>query len=146
MNTTIPDATEHWEHFYHSSDIGVRGCGPSKTSAFTQAALALMAVIVDLKTVEAKTRVKIVCAAESDDLLFFEWINALVFEIATRHIVFSKFFLTLGAGKLQAEAWGEPVHVSRHQPAVEIKGATFTELRVEQDADGNWLAQCVVDV
>ncbi|MGZ4964580.1 MAG: archease [Limisphaerales bacterium] len=146
MNTTIPDVAEHWEHFYHGADIGVRGCGPSKASAFTQAALALMAVIVDLKTVEPKTRVKIVCAAESDDLLFFDWMNALVFEVATRQMLFSKYFLTLGAGDLEAEAWGEPVDISRHEPAVEIKGATFTELRVGQDGDGNWLAQCVVDV
>jgi tRNA nucleotidyltransferase (CCA-adding enzyme) len=29
---------------------------------------------------------------------------------------------------------------------VEIKGATFTELKVGQDEQGRWLAQCVVDV
>ena len=33
-----------------------------------------------------------------------------------------------------------------HQAAVEIKGATLTELKVEKQDDGLWLAQCVVDV
>jgi SHS2 domain-containing protein len=33
----------------------------------------------------------------------------------------------------------------RHEPAVEVKGATYTALRVQQ-TDGHWLAQCVVDV
>jgi SHS2 domain-containing protein len=29
---------------------------------------------------------------------------------------------------------------------VEVKGATLTNLRVAQDADGMWIAECVVDV
>ena len=35
---------------------------------------------------------------------------------------------------------------ARHEPAVEIKGATYTALRVERQKDDTWLAQCVVDV
>jgi SHS2 domain-containing protein len=41
---------------------------------------------------------------------------------------------------------GEPVDVERHRPAVEVKGATCTELAVERLADGSFRAQCVVDV
>ena len=52
----------------------------------------------------------------------------------------------IDAGELQAEIRGESVDRTRHTPAVEIKGATFTELAVRQQADGRWLAQCVVDV
>jgi SHS2 domain-containing protein len=47
---------------------------------------------------------------------------------------------------LYAKAWGERIEVARHQPAVEVKGATLTELLVRQDQSGGWLAQCVVDV
>jgi tRNA nucleotidyltransferase (CCA-adding enzyme) len=35
--------------------------------------------------------------------------------------------------------------VQRHQPAVEVKGATYTALRVAP-IEGGWLAQTVVDV
>ena len=35
---------------------------------------------------------------------------------------------------------------TRHAPAVEVKGATFTELKVHRNEDGAWIAQCVVDV
>jgi len=34
----------------------------------------------------------------------------------------------------------------RHAPAVEVKGATFTELAVSEDRPGLWRAQCVIDV
>jgi tRNA nucleotidyltransferase (CCA-adding enzyme) len=35
------------EHFEHGADIGVRGFGPTRTAAFGQAALALVAVVTD---------------------------------------------------------------------------------------------------
>ena len=46
---------------------------------------------------------------------------------------------------LSGEAWGEPVDMARHHPAVEVKGATFTTLLVAE-RDGGWVAQTVVDV
>jgi len=47
--------------------------------------------------------------------------------------------------ELRATAFGEPVDVGRHEPAVEIKGATLTALQVAERPDG-WRVQCVVDV
>jgi len=41
---------------------------------------------------------------------------------------------------------GEAVDPERHQLAVEAKGATVTDLKVECDSAGCWLAQCIVDV
>jgi SHS2 domain-containing protein len=54
--------------------------------------------------------------------------------------------VTIEGSRLRATAWGEAVDRIRHEPAVEVKGATHTALRVERQADGHWLAQCVVDV
>ena len=134
-----------WEHFEHGADIGVRGFGATKAEAFEQAALALTAVITDPSSVDAKERVTIECTAPDDELLFAEWLNQLIYEMATRNMVFSRFEVRIDDGKLSADAWGERVDVRRHQPAVEVKGATFTELRVRQQGEG-WMAQTVVDV
>jgi SHS2 domain-containing protein len=79
-------------------------------------------------------------------LLLVDWLNALVYEMATRRSLFSRFEITLDGDTLRAKAWGEAVDVAKHQPAVEVKGATFTELRVHRNQDGTWTAQCVVDV
>lgn len=80
------------------------------------------------------------------ELLLVEWLNALLLEMAQRKMLFSRFEIKLSDHHLTAKMWGERLDLPRHQPAVEIKGATFTELRVRRDADGRWLAQCVVDV
>lgn len=74
-------------------------------------------------------------------------VNGLArYEMATRRMLFGRFAVHLTGSHLTAEAWGEPVEVARHQPAVEVKGATYTELRVRREADGCWTARCVVDV
>jgi tRNA nucleotidyltransferase (CCA-adding enzyme) len=135
-----------WEHFRHEADIGVRGFGATREAAFEQAALALTAVLTDPAEVAPRMPVRITCNAPEDALLFCDWLNALIYETATRHMLFSRYEVSIVDGRLEATAWGEPVDIGRHRPAVEIKGATYTELDVRRLADGGWLAQCVVDV
>ena len=136
----------HWEHFPHQADMGVRGVGPTVAAAFEQAALAMTAVVTDPLKVAADEPVEIRCEAPDDELLLVDWLNALILEMAARHMLFSRFELRLDGHRLHATAWGEPVDPVKHQPAVEIKGATYTELKVGRNEAGQWLAQCVVDV
>jgi tRNA nucleotidyltransferase (CCA-adding enzyme) len=135
-----------WEHFSHGADIGVRGIGASREEAFEQTALALIAVITDPRTVRPDKTVEIACEAPDDELLLVEWLNAVVYEIATRRMLWSRFSVRIEGHRLRATAWGEKTEVARHQPAVEVKGATYTNLAVKRDTSGVWTAQCVVDV
>ncbi len=137
---------EGWEHFPHGADIGVRGVGPTREAAFEQAAMALTAVVTDPRLVAPRESVTLSCSAPDDELLLAEWLNALVYEMATRRMLFSRYAVAIEDGRLTAEAWGEPVEVTRHQPATEVKGATLTALKVFRGAAGRWVAQCVVDV
>lgn len=136
----------HWSHFEHGADIGVRGVGPTKDQAFEQAALALTAVLTEPTLVRPQQAVRISCKAPDDDLLLLDWLNALVYEMAIRKMLFGQFEVHITGGQLHATAWGEPVDIARHQPAVEVKGATCTALRVAQSSNGTWVAECVVDV
>jgi len=134
-----------WEHFPHEADMGVRGIGTSKAEAFEQAALAMTAVITEPSGVAAREAVAIRCEAPDDELLLVDWLNALIYEMATRGLLFGRFQVTLTDGALDGTAWGERADVARHRPAVEIKGATYTALRVARE-NGEWIAQCIVDV
>jgi len=126
--------------------MGVRGYGNTKETAFEQAALALTAVIIDPAAVAPTAEVAITCEAPDDELLLVDWLNALIYEMATRRLLFSRFEVQIKGGQLQGKAWGEAMDRGKHQAAVEVKGATYTQLRVGQEPDGTWLAQCVVDV
>jgi tRNA nucleotidyltransferase (CCA-adding enzyme) len=136
----------HWEHFEHGADIGVRGFGSTKAGAFEQAALALTGVITDPSRVQPVEPVEFACEAPDDELLLAQWLNAVVTEMAVRRMLFGRFEVRLDGHALKASALGEPVSVARHEPAVEVKGATCTALRVAQADDGSWVAQTVVDV
>ncbi len=86
-----------WEHFAHGADIGVRGVGTTKGEAFEQAALALTAVLTDPDGVAATTTVDIRSEAPDDELLLVDWLNALIFEMTTRKMVFGRFAVTIEA-------------------------------------------------
>jgi SHS2 domain-containing protein len=135
-----------WEHFAHGADIGIRGRGATPAEAFANAGVALTAVVTDPSLVRPASAVRIQCQVPDLELLFCEWLNTLIFNMATRHMLFSRFEVHFHDGRLDAEVYGEPVDVARHAPAVEVKGATLTELAVRQEPDGRWLAQCVLDV
>ena len=136
----------HWQHFPHPADMGVRGHGLTLAQAFEQAALGLTAVVTDPAGVEARDDVEIQCEAPETGILLYDFLNKLVYEMAVSQRVFSRFQVRIDGDRLTARAWGERVDVSRHQPAVEVKGATFTQLKVEQQPDGHWIAQCVLDI
>ena len=135
-----------WELYSHPSDIGVRGRGATREEAFAQAALALTSVITDLEKVQPKEAVEIECKEQDDDLLFLCWLSSLLYEMDTRRMLFSRFEIQAIEGGIKARAWGEPVEVARHEPAVEVKAATYADLKAERQSDGTWIAQCIVDV
>ncbi|MEW5771803.1 MAG: archease [Pseudomonadota bacterium] len=135
-----------WEHFRHDADIGVHGWGANPAAAFEQAAMAMTAVVAELATVRPERRVEVACDAPDLELLLVDWLNAWVYEMSVQRMLFSRFVALIDDGRLRGEGWGEAVDVARHHPGVEVKGATYTALRVAREADGQWHARCVVDV
>jgi SHS2 domain-containing protein len=135
-----------WEHFSHGSDIGVRGFGKSVEEAFEQAAVALAAVVADVSAIRQSETIEVHCGASDLELLLMTWLNAVIYEMAVRTMLFSKFRVTLAGRSLVGTLFGETVDPERHHLAVEAKGATVTALKVDRDQNGQWLAQCVIDV
>jgi tRNA nucleotidyltransferase (CCA-adding enzyme) len=134
-----------WEHFPHDADVGVRGFGVTAAEAFEQAACALTAVVTHAE-VRPQTAVEVTCEAPDLELLFVEWLNAIIYEMAVRKMLFGRFAVRIEGKRLNGTLWGEPVDVERHAPACEPKGATYTALKVGKDSNGIWSAACIVDV
>jgi SHS2 domain-containing protein len=136
----------HWEHFEHGADIGVRGIGTTLAEAFEETALALSTVITDLDKIVPERMVEIDCEAPDPEMLLVDWLNALIYEMASRKMLFKEFDVSINQGVLHARLWGESIDPAKHQPTVEVKGATYTALKVFHDEQGIWHAQTVVDV
>jgi len=108
---------DHWEHFEHGADIGVRGLASTKAGAFEQAALALNAVVADPASVMPRQAVEIDCRAPDDELLLVHWLNAVILEMASRHMLFARFDVHFDGHHLHGRAMGESLSVARHHPA-----------------------------
>ena len=79
-----------WEHFPHDADVGVRGFGATPAEAFAQAALALTAVVTRAQ-VKPLSPVEVRCNAPDLELLFVDWLNAIIYEMAVRRMLFARF-------------------------------------------------------
>ena len=107
---------------------------------------ALTALVADPEYVRPVESVSIRCEAPDDALLLTDWLNALIYEMAARKMLFGDWRVSIDGHVLTATATGEPVDRTRHEPVVEVKGATYTALAVDRDSEGNWHGQCIVDV
>ena len=134
-----------YETFEHEADIGIRGFGNSREEAFAHAAAALYSVMVNIDAIETKEKRTVAVSAPDEELLLVEWLNALLATSDIERMVFSKFEVTIDGTSLAGIAWGEILDRERHEPKVEIKGATYHMLSVKEE-DGAYIAQCVVDV
>lgn len=134
-----------YETFEHEADIGIRGFGGTPEEAFSNAALALYSVMVNIAAVEPKEKKTVTASAPDVELLLVEWLNALLSLSDIERMVFSRFAVTIAGTSLTGTAWGERLDSDRHEPNVEVKGATYHMLSVKTE-EGRYIAQCVVDV
>ncbi len=137
-----------FETFPHKADIGVRAKAKSLEDAFCEAAKALFSVMVELNNIKAKEEIEISVSAEELDLLFVEWLNALISEAALRNMLFSEFDVKIEKKNnifmLKGKAKGEKINLDKHNIKTEVKAATYSALKVEKNSV--WLVQCILDV
>ena len=151
-----------WSHFAHQADIGIRAIAESLNSAFEEVALALTAIVTEPNNVAEVESVKIECSAENNELLLVNWLNSVIYEMAVRKMLFSRFEVRIDPApsdnsnlnirrcgvenlRLSATIWGEKINCKKHAPAVEPKAVTYNQLSVKNE-NGNWIVQCVIDV
>ena len=140
-----------FEFFDHKADIGIRGYGKTVEEAFINGAKALFALMIDLRRVKDEKTIEIQIEAPDIETLFVEWLNELLAQSSIQGLVFAKFEMDhikeMNSGYfLRALAVGETLDIRRHKPKIEVKAATYAELRVERGRNGTYLAQTVVDV
>ncbi len=136
---------DNWRHFSHDADVGVQGFGSTVESAFQNAALALTAIVMDPREVRPLEEISVECTAPDHELLLYEWLNRIIYEMDVRRMIFGRYDVKIDGDRLTAVLRGEPMDNKKQDLAVDLKGATFTELKAAQE-NGRWVAQCVIDV
>ncbi len=138
-----------FEFFEHQADMGIRGVGESWEEAFSQGAKALFQLMTRVDEVKPQKEVKVKVSAKDLDALFVEWLNELLSLKDLKEMFFSKFEVKIkeegSKFKLEGSAWGERMDLKRHEPKIEAKAATYSQLK-SWKGDGKFYIQCIVDV
>ncbi len=134
-----------FETFEHKADIGIRGFGKTIAESYEETAKAMFSIMFDLDNIEKKETIEIKCEADDNELLLIEWLNHLLAEASVNEMVFVEFEVKIDGKTLTGKAIGENLDLKKHKPKIEIKAATYSNLKVFQE-NNKWVSQCIVDV
>ncbi len=134
-----------YELFDHPSEQGIRGYGKTPAEAFEEAAKAMESIIADIDKIEAKQEREIKLENPDKEILLVKWLNELLYLLDVDGLVFSDFEVQIKNDELKARVKGEEFNSDKHGSGTIIKAPTYNELKVKEE-NGQWIAQCVVDV
>jgi SHS2 domain-containing protein len=136
-----------YETFEHTADLGLRIRAGDLNTLFAEAGRCLFSTIVeDLDAVDLKQTIEIKLEGDEREYLLFDWLNELLYRCDTEHMLFSRFDVKVSPKGLAGMATGEMLDRDRHRLTHEIKAITYHGLKVEQQPDGSWLAEVIVDI
>ncbi|MGB0629840.1 MAG: archease [Alphaproteobacteria bacterium] len=135
-----------WEVFADRQGVGVRGFGKSRDLSYTEAALALVAAVTEVSPSENTEPINIVCRASSDGALLRHLLTAVSGETVARRQAFTRFAVNSHRHGLTAKAWGREASREEVERFCAIGHQPYAHEHVARDGEGNWMAQCVVDL
>ena len=131
----------------HTADLGLRIRNETLVALFKEAGTALFELMVEnTDVVQPLTQCQIHIEQEETELLFFDWLNELLYLSDAEQLVLCQFDVSINNNVLDANVWGEPRDEARHQLDHEVKAITYHQLRLEQEPDGQWLAEVILDI
>lgn len=136
--------TPDYRYFDHEADIGIEAEGKTLEAAFIAAAMGMFAIMAEPATVIPERRVQVTFDEADPEYALVTWLNQLLAQARLHGLVFCAFELKRTGEHWQGEAWGMPWRPGADR-GTEVKGATLTQLTVEQTQSG-WRVRCVVDV
>ena len=135
-----------FEVLEHTADVGVRVYGWSFAELLKCAALALMSLITNRESVKPDEEVAFEVEAETGEELLIKMLNEILYIHEVRKMVFADAEIELADGcKLRGRLRGEKTDVSRHELLLDIKAATYHNLKIERVND-RFMAEIIFDI
>ncbi|MFB3907692.1 MAG: archease [Candidatus Eisenbacteria bacterium] len=122
-----------YESFDHTADIGLRVYGRTRGELFEQAALGLASLLLESGEVRPVEERVVSLEHQGFEEGLIGWLNEILYlrEIG-RFLPATVAVLVLDSRRLRARLSGETLDPSRHLPGLEIKAATYHDLRIDE--------------
>lgn len=135
-----------FEVLEHTADIGFRAWGNTLEELFTAAAEALVAMAIEIDTVEPRETYFLQAVGDNREELFVNWLNEVLYYLDGRRLAMRTFSVEqLTNTSVRGTARGEPLDPRRHPPKLVIKGVTYHQLRIEKSEKG-WECDVYLDI
>jgi len=135
-----------FEVLEHTADVGVRVYGENLAELLKNAALALLSLITERESVRPDEEVVFEVEAETGEELLIKMLSEILYIHEVGKMVFSDAEIELTDGrKLRGRLRGEKTDVSRHELLLDIKAATYHNLKIERVND-KLMAEIIFDI
>lgn len=135
-----------FEMVNHTADISIKAYGKSIKELFENAALGMFNILADLEGITTSTELEIKVEAPDREELLIEWLDELLYNFYTKHIIFFGFNITeLADNRLSAKVKGRFIGENINRLKTEIKAATRHDLHIVKTKDV-YEVQIVFDV
>jgi len=134
-----------FEVIEHTADVGIIARGESLQELFANAAAGMLHFLIDLNSVRAVERRQVVVEAEDLEGLLVAWLNELLVLLNGEAFIPGSFDVReVTDRRLTADVQGELVDPSRHHFRLDVKAATYHQLRISRN--DIWHAHIIFDV
>jgi len=142
----MADDRATYREIEHTADLGVEVTAADLPALFASAGEALYALIADPETIESREEISIAATGDNPEDLLHAWLCELLALFNIQGFVGKRCEVAcLENGQVRGRVGGEKLDLKRHAFHTEIKGVTYHEFKVWQEA-GAWHARVIFDV
>lgn len=133
-----------FEELPHTADVRIRARAPELGALFGEAVAALMQVVYGNDRRGGMQRTIDLSAPDRESLLC-DFLSEVLYISEVDGLVFLKAEVGLDGLRLHAVLDGEPFDPARHNKGTEVKGISYSGLKINHDAKG-YMLEIVFDV
>lgn len=121
----------------HTADIGLTAYGKTLNELFENSAYGMFSQITDIEKVKPKDKVEVQVEGYDKESLLVNWLNELIYFLTTKKMLFSQFKIKkIRDNSLSAEIRGQKIDCKKHLCHLEIKAATYHNLKISKTKEG----------
>ena len=138
-----------YESLEHTADLKIRAFGKTLDEVFVNMALGMFDTITDPQTIDKNEEVvhEFEVDALDSSALLVDFLSKLLSLSDIENEIYDRIVVSIM--QLNNETWWLKGHVygfSVRGFKTEIKAVTYNELKLEEDQEGNWVAEVVFDI
>jgi SHS2 domain-containing protein len=121
----------------HPADMGIEAHGNNLKEAFEQAAVGLIAIILDPSKIENIATKKVQIYASDYEQLLVKWLTEVLYLYDGENFATGKFEIeTLTPKSVTAIINGEKFNNTKHTTKMDVKAITYHQILVQEKQDG----------